>query len=260
MPRCVSSKLYFCIIISGPLHSFISTFWLIFSFQFLALSSYGKIIEMQCTPFWELNWETLRKEMVPVVVASRHAPLLAHKKCLCIQQNRSSSQSWEISLVQSSFQEVGVFACLGEVSGFGWRWSATSCKQSPLSEENKKMPAFLSPLRASQLSNREQKEILAVILSIGNNWSLICDANLFFGLFFKIKISMMKNSNLVTLSLVFAWIAVWKLKGKTMLAVSHSAALIPEIVWCFTLQICIFILLWEPLGFENILSCLATVT
>lgn len=59
--------------------------------------------------------------MVPVVVASRHAPLLAHKKCLCIQQNKSSSQSWEISLVQSSFQEVGVFACLGEVSGFGWR-------------------------------------------------------------------------------------------------------------------------------------------
>lgn len=36
--------------------------------------------------------------MVPVVVASRHATVLAHKKCLCIQQNRSSSQSWKFLL------------------------------------------------------------------------------------------------------------------------------------------------------------------
>lgn len=51
-------------------------------------------------------------------------------------------------------------------------WLEVIChflQQSPLLEEDRKIPLFLSALGASQLSNREQKEIFAVILYTGNN-------------------------------------------------------------------------------------------
>lgn len=58
----------------------------------------------------------------------------------------------------------------------------------------------------SHLSSREQKEVLGVFLYIGNNWSLICDGDLVWRLFFFFltEIHLIKNSNVVTLTVVFA--------------------------------------------------------
>lgn len=53
----------------------------------------------------------------------------------------------------------------------------------PLSEINRKSSFFLFSL-CSELGSREQKEILGVILYIGNNWHLIRDGNLVWRLFF----------------------------------------------------------------------------
>lgn len=60
--------------------------------------------------------------MVPAMAASRSATLMSIRNAFSFFYYKSSSlRVRKIPLVQSSFQEVGIFACLGEVSVFGWR-------------------------------------------------------------------------------------------------------------------------------------------
>lgn len=139
----VRSYIYFLIIVSGPSCSFVSTIWLTF-----LVTRYQTHLTRNTFSFSYYRSSSLRVRKIPVA--------------------------------QPSFQ-VGIFVCLGEVSIFGWRWSATS-SSSLLCQ--RKIPLFLSALGVSQLGNREQKEVFAVILYIGNDWSLICDENLILGLIF----------------------------------------------------------------------------